>query len=133
MNDPGFLASALLPSITGNQRTDRLIRSGLLVITGGTTAWIIAWLKARGYSDQNTNILIAISVFSAFGTLATLAWGWLNGKNTEKAALQVLATGVQVGIAHAEDTENLTISASSISPRIAEGLAETYVPKTSNQ
>lgn len=121
--------AALLPSITGDPKKDRLIRSGLLVVSGGMTAWIVAWLKARGYSDPNIDLLVSGAVFSALVAAATIVWGWISGKNTEAAAVQVLRDGVAAGIAHAEDASVPTVPPAAVSPKVAEDIVAAYAPK----
>lgn len=130
MSNPGTPSIQLLPSITGNQAYDRLIRSFLVAASGGLTAWILAWLKARGYSDPNMDILVSGAVFSALTTIAVMVWGFVNGQRSEAAAKEALTIGVKAGIAHAEDTSSPTVPLAAVSPEVAKAIVADYAPAT---
>ena len=128
MSNSGVPVTQLLPSITGNQAYDRLIRSALIAVSGGLTAWIVAWLKARGYSDPNIDILVSGAVFSALTTVAVVAWGFVNGSRTEAAAKQAVVIGVQAGISIAQDGRVATPAPSTVSPQLAKDIVAAYAP-----
>lgn len=129
MSNQGVSGSpSLLPSITGNPSWDRLIRSGLLVAAGSITAIIVTWLNAHGFKDPNIDLMVSGAVFSGLSTAAVVVWGYVNSKNTETAAKNALAIGVAAGISHAEDTSVATVLPSSVSPKVAEAIVETYAP-----
>lgn len=128
MSDPGT-ASSLLPSFTGNQAVDRLIRSALLSIAAGITGVIVTWLNAHGFHDPNLSLMISGAIVSILSAFAIVAWGWVNGRNSETAVRAALVTGVQVGIAHADDMTVQTTPPAAVSSKVAEALVAEYAPK----
>ena len=100
MSNPG---TPILPSITGNQAADRLIRSAILAIAAAATGVIMTWLNAHGFHDPNLSLMISGAIVSVLGAAAVMIWGYINGARTEAAAKQAVAIGVQSGI-------NLTIA-----------------------
>ena len=114
-----------LPSITGNQSIDRLIRSGLLAVAAGATGVIVTWLNAHGFHDPNLSLMISGAIVSTLTGAAIVAWGWINGKNTEAAAKQALVDGVSAGIAHAESPIP-TIPLQAVTPEAATAIVAQY-------
>lgn len=118
-----------LPSITGNQGWDRLIRSVILAASAGSTGVIVTWLNAHGFHDPNLSLMVSGAVFAILTTVAITVWGWINGKNTEAAAKQALVDGVSAGIAHAE-TPGPTIPPTAVSPEVAKAIVAQYKQET---
>lgn len=122
MSSPG---TSILPSITGNQAWDRLIRSIVLSIAAGVTGVIMTWLNSHGFKDPNLSLMISGAVVSALTGIAIVIWGTLNGMRTEAAAKQALIDGVNAGISHAENIAP-TIPAAAVSPEVAKAIMAQY-------
>lgn len=130
MSSPGIATAQILPSITGNQAIDRLIRSAFLAIAAGATGVIVTWLNAHGFHDPNLSLMISGAIVSVLTGAAVVVWGYVNGKSSEIAAKQAVAVGVAAGIAHAEDTSVLTIPPAAVSPEVAKAIVADYAPAT---
>lgn len=122
MSSPG---NQIVPSITGNQAYDRLIRSAALTVAAGATGVIVTWLNAHGFHDPNLSLMVSGAIVTTLTAVAVTAWGWVNGKNTEAAAKQVLVDGVSAGIAHAE-SPGPTIPPPAVSPEVAKTIVAEY-------
>lgn len=128
MSNPGTSGMQLLPSITGNQAIDRLIRSGLLAVAAAVTGVIVTWLNAHGFHDPNLSLMISGAIVSILSGIAVTAWGYINGKHSEAAAKAAVVTGVQAGIAHAEDASVQTVPIAAVSPEVAKAIVAEYAP-----
>jgi len=120
--------TSILPSITGNQAIDRLIRSALIAIAAGATGVIVTWLNAHGFRDPNLSLMISGAIVSILSAIAVTVWGYINGKHSETAAKCAVVAGVQAGIAHAEDTSVPTTPITAVSPEVAKAIVAEYSP-----
>lgn len=132
MSNPGTPTS-ILPSITGNQGIDRLIRSALLAIAAGVTGVIVTWLNSHGFHDPNLSLMVSGAVVSTLTAILIVVWGWINGKKTEVAAKQAVTEGVKAGIAIAQDQTVSTPPPASIGPALATEIVANYAPATKAQ
>ena len=84
-----------------------------------------AFAVAKGWiSDETVNTLVGLAAI--FGPLA---WGmWVNYSKQQKLK-QAAATGVAVGIAHAEDMSVNTVAPGAVTPGVAAELFSTYAPE----
>lgn len=114
MSDP----TQVPPVDTGNPQLNGLITRGLLIGTSAGTAWVTAWLAAKGWYDPEFGWLITLAVFGALSSLALLAWSWVKNSRLAGLLADVQRQAVQAGI-------NLTASGNAVTaggaPIVAHG------------
>lgn len=91
-------ATATVPSITGNNGLDSLIRSGLIGASGAITGVILTWLNAHGFNDPNLNLMVSAAIFALLVAGATALWGYLKGTSIGRTIASIETTAVQAGI-----------------------------------
>jgi hypothetical protein len=105
MNNPQIPAGF---NLTGNAAVDGLIIRILTAAAAALAAWIVAWLKARGFSDPNTQALIAGAAFSILAGIAATAYGWVLAKVNQAKAVQAGVNLSVSGQAVTTDGEKIT-------------------------
>lgn len=96
-----------VPTITGNPMYDSLVRSVLLALSAGITAWIVTWLTAHKIVDPNLNVLIGGAVLTTLSTIAMVVWGMIAGSRVNQVIAVKQTQAVQAGI-------NMTVSGAAL-------------------